>query len=84
MITADTGKIGRLAFRVEGKNWNAYYALPDTMMNAVYLGSIAMVFVHGKPKRKAAFMALMKEAVADVIEGKTGVRPHWPEGGGSA
>lgn len=70
--------IGRLAMRHEGDFWNAYYALPNSMEGAILLGSIAMRFVTRK-KRKDAFMELMKEAVADIIEETTGDRPAWPE-----
>jgi len=70
-------KIGRLAMRVEGGHWNAYYAMPDTMDGAVWLGSIAMRFVQSE-KRKEAFMGMMKEAVADIIEEIAGERPIWP------
>ena len=71
--------IGRLAFRVEGEMWNAYYALPDTMKDAIWIGSIAMRFVEECGERKRTFMLLMREAVSDIIEEKTGCRPEWPE-----
>jgi hypothetical protein len=35
---------GRLALRVEGEFWNAYYAMPGTMRDAIFLGSIRMKF----------------------------------------
>ncbi len=72
-------QIGRLAMRVEGTLWCAYYAMPNTMDGAVFLGSIAMAFVE-QPDRKEAFMALMREAVSDLIEERTGTRPTWPRG----
>jgi hypothetical protein len=72
-------KVGRLAMRHEGDFWNAYYALPDTMENAILLGSIAMRFVHD-PERKEIFLSLMREAVSDILEEVTGERPTWPEG----
>lgn len=71
--------VGRLAMREEGTLWNAYYAMPDTMRDAIYLGGIQMRFVLDK-KRKAMFMGMMKDAVADIIEERTGVRPVWPHG----
>ena len=75
---SDTAKqIGRLAMRVEGRQWNAYYALEDTMKGAVFLGSIAMTGVVGHPDRKQAFMDLMKEMVADILEERTGARPEF-------
>lgn len=72
-------KLGRLAMRSEGNLWVAYYALPDTMEDALFLGSIQMRFVQDH-ERKMIFMELMKEAVADILEEMTGERPEWPEG----
>jgi hypothetical protein len=71
-------QIGRLAMRVEGDYWAAYYALPNTMENSVLLGKIALRFVEDK-ERKAEFMGMMREAVADLIEEQTGKRPVWPD-----
>ena len=73
----DAVKIGRLAMRQEGDNWNAYYAMPGTMVDALFLGSIRMAVITKNEQRKAAFMALMRDAVADVIEEIAGVRPTW-------
>jgi hypothetical protein len=72
-------KIGRLALRKEGSLWVGYYALADTMEGALFLGSIRLAFVQD-PTRKAVFMELMREAVSDIIEDKTGQRPIWPDG----
>ena len=76
-------KIGRLALREEGENWSAYYALPDTMEGALFLGSIRMGAVAGvsvgNKARKQAFMDLMRDLVDDIIEEKTGIRPSWGE-----
>lgn len=71
-------QIGRLAMRHEGAMWNAYYALTDTMEGAIPIGSIAMRFIVKHPARKQAFMDMMREAVADLIQEKTGQRPVWP------
>jgi hypothetical protein len=73
-------KIGRLALRHEGANWNAYYALPGTMDGAIFLGSIALRFVVGNPDRSKVFIGFMLEAMSDLIEELTGQRPTWPEG----
>lgn len=54
---------GRVAFRVEGDNWNAYWALPDTMEGAIYLASIRMGAVRGAPHVKDAFMDVVRAAV---------------------
>lgn len=75
-----TVKVGRLALREEGKFWNAYYALPDSMEDAILLGSIAMRFVAGNQERKDTFMGLMRESVSDILEEQTGHRPTWPDG----
>lgn len=72
-------KVGRLAMRVEGETWNAYYAKPDTLKDAVFLGSIKMSLVENRGRRDA-FLALMKECVADMIEKVVGHRPTYPEG----
>jgi hypothetical protein len=70
-------QIGHLAMRHEGENWNAYYALPDSMKDPIFLGSIRMGAVVGNPERKQAFMHMMRDIVSDVIEEKTGIRPTW-------
>lgn len=70
-------EIGRLALRVEGEQWVAYYALKQTSMEgAVRLGQISLVHV-ARQERKAQFMDLMREVVADMIEDTVGVRPTW-------
>ena len=74
----DLAQIGRLALRQEGDWWEAYYALPDSMADAIPLGRIRMA-IAAIPERKAGFMALMREVVADLIEEKTGMRPTWKE-----
>ena len=74
-----TEQIGRLAFREEGNHWNAYYALPDTMDGAIWLGSIAMRFVVTNKVRKSVFMALMRDSFDDLMEELIGERPTWPE-----
>ncbi len=76
---AKPAQIGRLALREEGEFLNAYYALPDTMDGALLLGSIHLKLAMSRPERKAAFMNLMREAVADVIEDLFGTRPDWPD-----
>jgi hypothetical protein len=72
--------VGRLAMRHEGENWSAYYARPDTMEDAILLGTIRMVIVLHNPARKQAFMALMQDAASDLIENAIGEKPEWPDG----
>jgi hypothetical protein len=69
-------KMGRLAMREEGIWWNAYYALPSSMDGAIHLGALHMKFVENQ-ERKKAFVDLMRECVADIIEAECGIRPIW-------
>jgi hypothetical protein len=75
----DEVPMGRLALRVEGENWNAYYALPDTMEGAIFLGSIRMGAVANNAARKRAFMDLMRDIVAEILQDVCGERPTWNE-----
>ena len=77
-MTADATQIGRLAFRHEGNLWCAYYAMPDTMQDAILLGALHMRWA-SQPAPKLAFMHLMRGVVGDLIEEQTGVRPSWNE-----
>lgn len=70
-------QIGRLAMRHEGGNWSAYYALPSSMEEPIFLGSIRMGAITNNPELKQAFMDMMRDVVSDIIEAKTGVRPTW-------
>lgn len=67
---------GRLAFRVEGDKWVAYYALPDTMEGAIWLGSIHMGAVRESDAREA-FKELMKLAVAQLFAQRGATVAGW-------
>lgn len=67
-------QMGRLAFRMEGQNWNCYFALENNMNDAVFLGSIPLRFVENQ-KRKDAFENLMWECFSDLAEDLFGARP---------
>lgn len=69
----------RLAFRIEGKNWVAYFAPTDSMKGAVLLGSVQMNLVHGNGPRKEQFMAFMRDCFGDVCQEIFGTRPEWKE-----
>lgn len=75
----DMKQIGRLALRQEGLNWNAYYALPDSMAEPIFLGSIRIGAVIDNPTRKLAFMGMMRDLVSDILEAEVGIRPIWGE-----
>lgn len=68
----------RLSFRVEGENWNAYYANINTMEGATYLGSVKMALV-ANPKRRDQFIAFMRDCFGDVTQQAFGHRPEWNE-----
>jgi hypothetical protein len=76
-VKEDMEQIGRLALRHEGGNWNAYYALPDTMDGAIPLGSIRVNAVINNPERKQAFMDLVRDVVSGFIEEKAAIEPSW-------
>lgn len=71
-------EIGRLALRVEGEFWNAYWAPHQTTMeSAILLASIRMSLVGNGGPMKAEFMALAQNAFADAVRAATGQRPTW-------
>ena len=72
-------QVGRLAMRHEGESWNAYYALADTMQDAILLGSINIDIVKKSAKAKQLFTELMTGVVSDMIEELLGERPSWDD-----
>lgn len=70
-------QIGRVAFRVEGENWNAYWALPDTMKGALFIASTKFAIVEN-PARKEQFMQYVRDGIDDLFFEHWGVRPTWP------
>jgi len=73
-----SSKIGRLALREEGNYWNAYWASPDTMKDAVFLASVNMGLVKTR-ERQDEWRLLVQEMAGDLIEEHAGVRPTWPD-----
>jgi hypothetical protein len=67
---------GRLAFRVDGDFWKCYYAVPDTMEGAIFLGSIHMHIAY-QPKLKEAFMNIMKECLNEFFKDQSLDVDHW-------
>lgn len=72
-------QLGRLALRVEGHWWVAYFAPPHTMDDALELGRIAFSLVQDEGM-KNNFIELMRDALAQMIENVSGERPSWPDG----
>lgn len=70
--------VGRLALRVEGDWWVAYYAKPASMDDAIELGRIAMGIVR-QEEFKQAFMELMKSALAAFFEQRGTPIETWHE-----
>lgn len=60
-------EMGRIAFRAEGDWWVAYYALPDTMKDALELARIQMAIVANHPQRKNAFMKIIQGYVKEIV-----------------
>lgn len=78
-----TGKkrqqVGRLAMRVEGEFWNAYFAPVGTMQGAQLLGSMRMSLIRQSPEVEKAFMDTMKEAMSVLFQSSLGVKALWPD-----
>ena len=62
----------RIAFREEGKFWNAYLALPNTLQGAKLIGSIMIGAVAQSPEVKQAFMDVMKQVLANAAKDISG------------
>jgi hypothetical protein len=70
-------EVGRIAFRVEGDWWNAYWTpRQDSMNEAVHLGSVRMSLAVA-PDVKASFMEAMKQAFAVATKDALGVAPEF-------
>jgi hypothetical protein len=70
-------KIGRLALRVEGDMWCAYFAQDGTMNGAILVGSIKIGAVEASEVRKQDFISLMQGCISDAIQHGVGSRPTW-------
>lgn len=70
-------QLARLAFRVEGEYINAYFAKPDTMVDAQLLGSLSLGVANDNPPIGEGFKALMRGAMAEIVFKATGMRIEW-------
>ena len=77
-MTGDDVRIGRLAMREEDNKWVAYYARPDTMDGAAWLGAVH-VSIASNPFRRQQFLNMMTDIVADILEQLSGRRPDMRE-----
>ena len=64
----------RLAFRAEGKWWNAYLAEGKTMEGSTLLGSVLMTMV-SKPETRDCWKAAMTELFRHAIKDSTDLDP---------
>ena len=71
-------QIGRLAFRVEGENWVAYFAAPGTMDGAIWMGTIRMSLVQDS-ERKRMFIDIMKSALTEFLAAQGRTIGDWDE-----
>lgn len=69
-------EMGRLAMREEGSWWVAYYAMPNTMKDAIELARIQMALVHDWQTREM-FLAMMRDALKAIIKEQTGHAPEF-------
>jgi hypothetical protein len=70
-------QLGRLAFRREGDNVNAYWAQTETMAEAMLLGSISVVICDRQVGIFDRFKDLMRDVMSEATFQATGVRPVW-------
>ena len=70
--------LGRLAMRVEGDYWVAYWTELHSMDRAIRIGTLKMTLV-ANPVIKDAFMELMKQAFSQLAKDTLGVDTHWPD-----
>ena len=62
-----TNQPGRIAFRVEGDWWVAYFARAESMEGAHEIGRIRMNVVQDR-ERKSIFMDLVRHFVGEALE----------------
>lgn len=60
--------IGKLAFRVEGQFWNAYFVLGDEPDGSWhFIGSVIFDYINGYPERKESFIETMQKVINHII-----------------
>lgn len=71
------GNLGRLAMRVEGDWWIAYFAKIGTMDGAIELGRLRMTLAE-EPKIKAATLEYFKGVMSKMMASVNGAKLEWP------
>jgi hypothetical protein len=77
-MTTKTVSPFRLAFRCEGRMWNAYIAPPNSMEGAELIGSILLAAAEN-PAIRDGFLRLMQSAVTLAIKQTTGAESSWDD-----
>lgn len=67
-LTRIMKQAGRIALRVEGDFYNAYYALPDSMEGAIFLGCIRMGVIKNDDLRRAQFLDFIRAVIEDLMK----------------
>jgi hypothetical protein len=71
-------RVGRIAFRIEGSKWVAYWTLLDgdiSVDDAIWLGAIHMALVQDDARRRT-FMELVQNAVLEIVPDMVGSPKH--------
>ena len=72
-------RIGRLAFRHEDKWYNCYYALPNSMEKALFIGCIPFTAVKDNRLLQEQFMALMRDTLNAIMTKQLGKPVIWKD-----
>jgi hypothetical protein len=59
---------GRIALRVEGDFYNAYYALPDSMKGAIFIGCIRVALIKNDEVRRMQFLDFVRAAIEELLK----------------
>lgn len=70
-------RIGRLAFRHEGKFYNCYYALPNSMEKALFIGCVPFAAIRDDRLMQERFIELMRDVLNKVMSEKLGRPIEW-------
>jgi hypothetical protein len=67
----DTVLVGRLAFRLEGRMWNVYWAQPGTMEGALHIASVMAVMVPDDAS-KMRFVETVRDLFSPIMSAVAG------------